>query len=249
MDKDLAGRLTAKRDRIDALRPLSDRVIGELESYYDVELTYTSNAIEGNTLTHQETALVIGKGITIGGKTLREHLEAQDHHAAVRFMRELARAGRQLNEADVRELHRLIVMRSRPEIAGCYSDLPRRVAGSTVVFPNPAKVPQLMRELGDWLSLQQSTFEVAFKAHLDLVSIHPFTDGNGRTARLLMNTILLKGQFPPIPIGPGHRAAYLQSLERAQLTGDPEPFLAFLGGRLQQTLDDYLAAIDQARAS
>lgn len=249
MDNRLASNLTAKRDRIEALRPLSDQVLARLESYYDVELTYSSNAIEGNTLTHQETALVIEKGITVGGKTLAEHLEAQDHYEAVRYVRGLARNARPLDESDVRELHRRIVMRSRPDIAGRYSDLPRRIAGSAVVFPNPAKVPHLMQEFGEWLEIQPATPEASFLAHFKLVTIHPFTDGNGRTARLLMNALLLRGGFPPIPIGPPQRAEYLTTLERSQIDDNAEPFMDLLGKRLDETLDGYLAAINDARSA
>ena len=97
------------------MRPLSRGLLGKLEHYYDVELTYTSNAIEGNTLSAVETTLVIEKGITIGGKPLKDHLEALDHYDAIRYVRDLARQGAQLTESDVRNLHKLVVRRSAPE--------------------------------------------------------------------------------------------------------------------------------------
>jgi Fic family protein len=97
----------------------------------------------------------------------------------------------------VREIHRRIVLRSQPEIAGFYSSLPRRIAGSPVVFPNPLKIPELMRQFGEWLSTAEPVPSASFEAHFRLSAIHPFSDGNGRTCRLLMNLLLLRGGYPP----------------------------------------------------
>jgi Fic family protein len=152
----------------------------------DVDLTYTSNAIEGNTLTLCKTAELIEHGLTVGGKPLRDHLEAVDHYAAVLWVRELAGKATPIDETAVRELHRRIVSRSQPELGGIYSTLPRRIAGSPVIFPNPVKIPQLMKEYGEWLGKAEPAPAASFDAHYRLVAIHPFSDGNGRTARLLM---------------------------------------------------------------
>src|SRR5450432_3951725 len=186
----LISDIEQKKAQLDRLRPLLGGALAQLQKHYDVELTYTSNAIEGNTLTLRETAEVIEHGITVGGKSLREHLEAVDHYAAILWIRELAAKTSAIDEAAVRELHRRIVARSQPEIGGVYSTLPRRIAGSGVVFPNAAKVPSLMRDFGDWLHTAQSVPSEAFDAHFRLVAIHPFSDGNGRTGRLLMNLLL-----------------------------------------------------------
>src|ERR1700728_3031712 len=140
-----------KKAQLDRLRPLSAAALAQLQKHYDVELTYTSNAIEGNTLTLRETAEVIEHGITVGGKSLRDHLEAVDHYDALLWVREQASGTTPLGEDVVRELHRRIVARSQPGFAGVYSRNPRRIAGSPVVFPNPAKIPQLMKEFGAWL--------------------------------------------------------------------------------------------------
>lgn len=148
----LARAIAEKKSELDAHRPLWGPAPKALEHYSDVELTYTSNAIEGNTLTHSETALVIEKGITIGGKTVSEHLQAQDLHAAVLFLRELAKAAKPIEEAEVVELHRRLALRSKPEIAGVYARLARRVAGSAHVFPDAAKVPDLLARRGAWLA-------------------------------------------------------------------------------------------------
>ncbi|HEY8261506.1 MAG TPA: Fic family protein, partial [Methylosinus sp.] len=137
-----------RKAMLDRLRPLAAAALAQLQKHYDVELTYASNAIEGNTLTLRETAEVIEHGLTVGGKPLRDHLEALDHYDALLWMRELAVATRPIDESVVCELHRRIVARSQPAIAGVYSRNPRRIAGSPVVFPNPAKIPGLMEELG-----------------------------------------------------------------------------------------------------
>src|ERR1700728_3906637 len=121
-----------KKAQLDRLRPLSAAALAQLQKHYDVELTYTSNAIEGNTLTLRETAELIEHGITVGGKSLRDHLEAVDHYNAVLWMRELAGQTAAVDETTVREMHRRIVTRSQPEIGGVYSVMPRRMAGSAV---------------------------------------------------------------------------------------------------------------------
>jgi Fic family protein len=172
-----------KKAQLDRLRPMSGAALAQLQKHYDVDLTYTSNAIEGNTLTLRETAELIEHGITVGGKPLRDHLEAVDHYDAVQWVRAVAAASTPLDEATICELHRRIVLRSQPEIAGIYSRLPRRIAGSPVVFPNPVKIPQLMAELDTWLKAAPSDPRAAFEAHFRLTAIHPFADGNGRTAR------------------------------------------------------------------
>ncbi len=242
----LAAAIREKKEQLDANRPLWGAALEGLRHYYDVELTYTSNAIEGNTLSHSETALVIEKGITVGGKLLEEHLEAQDLYAAVGYMRGLASAGRAIGESDVVELHRRVVLRSKPAIAGVYSRLPRRIAGSAVVFPNPAKIPDLMAGLGAWLEASGNDYETALEAHLRLVAIHPFADGNGRTARLLMNLMLIRGGYPPVAVRLDDRKAYIDAIEHAQLSGDKDAFAGLLARRLDATLADYVAACSEA---
>src|SRR5271155_3771631 len=120
-----------KKSRLDRVRPLSPDALSNLEHYYDLEITYTSNAIEGNTLSPVETTLVIEQGITVSGKPLKDHLEALDHYDAIRYVRELAREQTPLTESDVRNLHRLVMQRSQPEIAGRYANLARYVRTET----------------------------------------------------------------------------------------------------------------------
>ena len=234
------------KSELDRLRPLSTAALAQLQRHYDVELTYTSNAIEGNTLTLRETAEVIEHGITVGGKSLRDHLEAVDHYQALLWMRRTAATTTPLGEDVVIELHRRIVARSQSEIAGQYSELPRRIAGSPVIFPNPAKIPQLMQEFGGWLTTAPLDPETAFAAHFRLTAIHPFGDGNGRTARLLMNLLLIRGGYPPIAVRPEDRKAYLNALERGSLAEDLAPFQLLMHERLEATLVDYLSAVREA---
>jgi Fic family protein len=239
MDRLLAG-IAAKKARLDALRPFSQEALRSLQKSYDVDLTYTSNAIEGNTLTLRETAEVIEHGITVGGKRLRDHLEAVDHYEAVLWMRELAGSETPIGEQTVRELHRRIVVRSQPEIGGAYSTLPRRIAGSPVIFPNPAKVPVLMKDFGEWLERAAANSENALDAHFRLAAIHPFADGNGRTARLLMNLLLIRAGYPPAAVRPEDRTAYLDALEKASTRSEMDAFMILMLERLDATLDEYL---------
>ncbi len=141
------------------------------------------------------------------------------------------------------ELHRRVVARSLPDIAGVYSRYPRRIAGSPVLFPNPAKIPDLMRRLGEDLAVAPATPEAAFALHYRLTAIHPFSDGNGRTARLLMNLLLLRAGYPPIAVRPEDRKAYLDALEHASLKEDLQPFQRLMHERLAATLEEYVATL------
>ena len=242
--------VAANKVQLDQLRPVSRDALRSLEHLYDLELTYTSNAIEGNTLTALETTLVIEKGITVGGKPLRDHMEAIDHYDAIRFVRELARQDTALTAATVRELHSLVVQRSRPELAGRYAQLPRYVLtdeGQRHHFPSPAEVPALMGDFGAVLRAAENTPDNAFALHRELVTIHPFDDGNGRTARLLMNLLLLRGGYPPVAIRPKDRLAYLRALQAAQSGSGTEAFERLMYERLDTTLDEHLRALREAR--
>lgn len=246
---DLRARIAAKKAELDRLRPVVGAGLGNLEHIHDLELTYTSNAIEGNTLSAAETTLVIEQGITIGGKPLKDHLEAIDHYEAIGYVRALARQGSPLAEADLRQLHHLVVQRSHPEIAGRYADQGRYVLTETGrhTFPSPTEVPALMGDLARWLGVAPDTPETAFTAHRRLVDIHPFNDGNGRTARLLMNLILIRGSYPPVAVRPEDRAAYVGALQEAQAGRGSARFDRLLYERLDETLAEYLTAARQAR--
>jgi len=240
--------LAAKKAELETVRPLSPQSLDALAAWYDVELTYSSNAIEGNTLTRSETAIVLEKGITIGGKPLKDHLEALGHRDALGYVRVLAAAGEPIREIDIREIHRLIMARIDPEDSGRYSTHQRTVAGSAFLFPSPAEIPALMGDLAIWLATAPAGPETAFAAHARLVTIHPFSDGNGRTGRLLMNLLLMQAGYPPVVIGPEHRAAYVEALERMQQQNDGEPYRHFMSERLEASLDHQLMMLRRATA-
>lgn len=247
----LAGTVRAKKRELDALRlAIRTGALDALDRSQRIDITFTSNAIEGNTLTAGETALVIEKGITIAGKPLKDHLEAIDHARALDWVIGIAaHPGRPFREGDIRDLHRLVVASSAPEIAGRYADGGRYVNTDAGVFhfPAPVEVPALMADFGRWLAQAEAVPETAFAAHTRLVAIHPFNDGNGRTARLLMNLLLMRGGYPAVAVRPEDRAAYIAALERGQEAGDHADIDGLLFERLDGTLDMYLAAAAQAR--
>jgi Fic family protein len=242
------GAIAQKKAELDRLRPLSPGALANLEHAYDLELTYTSNALEGNSLTQIETNLVIEQGVTIGGRKLRDHLEAIDHYDAIRYVRALAGRSAPLLESDVRSLHALAMRRSDPEIAGAYATANRYVNTDSGrhVFPSPAQIPALMGDFAAWLRAAPATPEAAFAAHRRLVDIHPFNDGNGRTARLLMNLVLIRAGYPPIAVRPEQRLAYLHALQEAQAGRGDEAFGRLLYESLDKTLAEYLSALRAA---
>lgn len=247
---ELIRSVAEKKAELDWLRTGAPGGLTNFEHVQDLELTYTSNAIEGNTLNALETTLVVEKGITIGGKPLKDHLEAVDHFEALRYVRQLARQqpNTPLTEMDVRNLHRLVMLRSAPEIGGRYADQGRFVLTDAGPhnFPSPAEIPALMGDFAKWLGTAPATPDTAFTAHRQLVGIHPFNDGNGRTARLLMNLVLLRGGHPPVAVRPEDRVAYLGALQQDQAGRGAEAFNRLLYQRLDAALGESLSALRQA---
>jgi Fic family protein len=237
--------IAAKKAALDAARPLPPEVVRNLADWFDVELTYTSNAIEGNTLTRSETALVLEKGLTIGGKPLKDHIEAVNHLNALHLVRAIAEERAPITERRILDIHALVLRSIDDRNAGAYRSVPVRIAGSRTVLPAPVKVPASMAEFGRWIGHAAPTPENAFAAHYRLVSIHPFIDGNGRTARLLMNLLLFRGGYPPAVVPPERRGEYIDALERGQTTGDEAPFNEFMATQLVSGLDAYLDAVRQ----
>lgn len=245
--ENLIAAVAAKKAELDRLRIRVPGGTGNFDHSQDLELTYTSNAIEGNTLTAVETTMVIEQGITVAGKPLRDHLEAVDHFEAIRYVRDLARQQVALAEMDVRNLHRLVMLRSDPAIAGCYADQGRYVLTESGRhgFPSPAEIPGLMGDFSIWLGAVANTPDTAFTAHRRLVDIHPFNDGNGRTARLLMNLVLIRGGYPPVSVRPVDRPSYIAALQEAQAGGGTEAFDCLLLQRLDATLAEAIDAFGQ----
>jgi Fic family protein len=244
----LLQQIAAKKAELDRLRPQAPHGLDNLSHSHDIELTYTSNAIEGNTLTAAETRMVVEHGITIGGKPLKDHLEAVDHFEALRYVRDLARQTVPVRETDIRNLHRLVMQRSDPDMAGRYANQGRFVETDQGRhhFPSLAEVPALMGDFAQWLGSAPATPETAFTAHRRLVEIHPFNDGNGRTARLLMNLVLLRGGYPPVAVRPQDRPAYIAALQDSQAGRGSERFDGLLYERLDATLGESLRALQEA---
>jgi Fic family protein len=240
--------IRAKKAELDRLRLRVPEGLTNLDHASDLELTYTSNAVEGNTLSAAETTIVIEQGITVAGKPLKDHLEAVDHYDAIRYVRDLAHQATPLAEMDIRGLHRLVVLRSRPDIAGSYADQGRCVLTDTGrhAFPSPAQIPALMGDFARWLRSAPATPEAAFRAHRELIDIHPFNDGNGRTARLLMNLILIRGDYPPVAVRPVDRPDYILALQLNQAGQGSGEFDRLLYERLDATLEETLAAVRDA---
>lgn len=244
---DLLKKLTEKKKKLDGFRPLPSALVQNLEEWFRVELTYTSNAIEGNTLTRKETALVVEQGITVRGKTLKEHLEAVNHAEAMDFIKELVSKKRQkIQSRDILDIHALILKKIDDTNAGRYRNIAVRIRGANVVLPNPVKVPALMDGFFNWLHSKNTEHpaKIAADTHFKLVSIHPFSDGNGRTARLLMNVLLLQSGYPPALIRKNDRDLYLDSLEKAQLTGQFEDYYKVIYRAINRSLDIYLDAVE-----
>ena len=238
--------LTDKKNQIDTFRPLPPALVKNLEEWFLIELTYTSNALEGNTLTRKETAAVVEKGITIGGKSLIEHLEATNHAKALQDIMKLVNSKTtDLTENEILTVHNTILRGIDDENAGHYRSIPVRISGSQVILPNPARVPDHMQNFAKWLASTQDMHpvELAAEAHYRLVTIHPFTDGNGRTARLLMNLILMQHGYPPALIRKRDRLKYISSLEKAQLGGSIDDYYKVIYDAANRSLDIYLNVV------
>jgi excisionase family DNA binding protein len=244
--------LTAKKYKLDSFRPLPPGLVRNLDEWFNVELTYTSNAIEGNTLTRAETALVVEKGLTVKGKSLTEHLEATNHVEALEYVKTLICKKRyEITEQDILDIHRLILNKIEADNAGRYRQNHARVTGSLVILPNPVKIPKLLQDFMGWLrnNNPDHVAKIASDAHYRLVSIHPFTDGNGRTSRLLMNLLLMQEGYPPAIIRKEDRLEYINSLEKAQIGGNLDDFYNLVYEAVDRSLDIYLEAIEPERAS
>ena len=245
LDPRLLARLTAKKARLDGLRPLPSAALRRLAERMTVEWIYNSNAIEGSTLTLRETGLILETGLTIGGKSLREHFEVVNHKAAIDYVEELAAQDQPLTAFEVRQIHRLVLTRIDDEQAGQYRTLPVHIVGSAHTPPDAWEIPRLMDEWGGWLvgpAHALHPVERAALAHHRLVAIHPFIDGNGRTARLVMNLLLLRDGYPPTIIQRVNRRQYYAVLAQAD-RGQPTRLVNFVGRAVERSLTLYLDAL------
>jgi len=245
----LLARLTQKKAQLDALRPLSAAALTRLREQLTVEWIYNSNAIEGNTLTLRETGLIVEHGLTIGGKSLREHFEVISHREAILYVEALATRAEPITPVHVRQIHKLVLAHIDDQSAGQYRATPVRIAGAAHQPPEAWEAPRLMTEWGDWLNGPAQALhpiERAALAHHRLAAIHPFADGNGRTARLVMNVLLLRAGYPPTIIQRVNRQQYYRVLAQAD-GAQPAPLVNFVGRSVERSLTLYLEAATPRR--
>ncbi|MFA6526830.1 MAG: Fic family protein [Candidatus Babeliales bacterium] len=237
----LLKKIDALKNEIGALRPLSTMELASLRNYFKIGLTYTSNALEGNSLTETETKVVIEDGLTVGGKPLVHHLEAVGAAQAYDYMYELA-SKKNITALDICELHRIFYKGIDSDQAGVYRNQQVYISGTEFVPPVAAHVGDLMKQLEkDLLMWQKELHPVLYaaKLHAEFVTIHPFIDGNGRTARLVMNLALLQHGYAVTIIPPILRNQYIAALKQAQCNKNEKPFFEFIASMVYESQRDY----------
>jgi Fic family protein len=232
--KKLYEQIDKNKMAIDAIRPFEGNVLKQLREYYRIGLTWSSNAIEGNSLTEIETKILLEDGMTVGGKPLRDTFEAIGHSRAYDFMFTLLRE-RRISIDDVKMFHRLFYKGIDEENAGMWRKANVIVTGSDYRFPAPESLENQMLDVIDWIENEREKLhpvQFASALHLRFVSIHPFIDGNGRVARLLMNTALIQDGYLLAIIPPVLRNDYMSAIRTYQSRGDAELFCDFIAERV-----------------
>jgi len=238
------------QEEINAFRPLDQRELIEFKEYYRIGLTYSSNALEGNSLTETETKIVLEDGITIGGKTLRDHFEAVGHSKAYDHLYKLAKR-KEITEKDILKLHKLFYFYIDDKEAGHYRKVQVFISGAKFIPPAASKVPELMRSFVQrFCTLEKELHPVEYAAllHKEFVEIHPFIDGNGRTARLLMNLALLQHGYVITIIPPILRNDYINAIKKTQEEPrNNQPFINFISCMVYESQKDYLRLLRALR--
>ncbi len=251
-DKDIRSvqayldRLSTKKKKLDLYRPLRSDGLTRLRKELAIEWTYNSNNIEGNTLTLAETRMVLEDGITVGGKTLREHFEVVNHKEAISRIEELVSDNFQFTDRVISDVHFLVLKNIMPDYAGRYRSMGVRIVGANFSPPNALKVPDLMEELIAEFNSKISEFHpivLATLFHHKFVWIHPFTDGNGRTVRLMYNLYLMSMGYPPAIILATDRKKYYNALNAAN-KGEYSKLLLMMCQAAERSIDIYLSNIE-----
>jgi Fic family protein len=247
-DNKVVRKIDKLKKQLDALRPLPKEQLENLEEYFRIQYTFDSNRIEGNTLTLQETALVVDKGITISGKSVHEHLEAINHSEAVELIIDLVQNKTDLTEYILKQLHGLILRGINKTNAGKYRSVNVMISGSLHKPPEPFMLIKLMEDYFMFYENNKKTMHplaLATEMHERLVTIHPFIDGNGRTSRLIMNLILMQHGFPITNISGDkkNRLAYYNSLEAAQVENNKSKFYDFVSDSVLNSLQEFLKIV------
>jgi Fic family protein len=247
LDKHLRTRIEEKLTRLNRYRPLPPSLVKKLQKQFEIEMTYNSNGIEGNSLTLKETFLVINEGITIKGKPLKDHLEAKNHYEALEYLADLVAHEKKhtISEVLIRHLHQMVIQDIDKEWAGRYRDRNVIIGGADHAPPEAIEVPGKTHDIIVWLRENKNDLhpvELAAILHHKLVFIHPFFDGNGRTARLLMNTILMQNGYPLVIVLKNDRKKYYRVLSRADKK-DFVPLIRFIAQCVERSLNIYLKAV------
>ena len=238
---ELLNQIDAKKVMIDSKKPFPPHTLASLREKLLVEWTYHSNAIEGNTLTLSETKVVL-EGITVGGKKLREHLEVINHKEAILYIEEIIKNHEELSEWQIKNIHSIVLKGILPENAGVYRKENVFISGAEHIPPEYMQVPGQMTELIEWYLGEAQNLHAVERAsilHSQFVKIHPFVDGNGRTARLLLNLELMKDGYVPIVIKKEERLTYYNALDTSHVNGEYSLFVEFVAQILDGTLDFY----------
>lgn len=236
-----------KKNIIDSCRPFSSNMIRQLKDKLVVEWTYNSNAIEGNTLTLSETRVVLENGITVKGKSLKDHLETINHKEAIEFIEDLVQNKEELSEYVIKSIHHLILKGIDSFNAGKYREENILISGAKHIPSMYINVPFEMQKLMEQYKLWSDLHPVirACYLHGEFVKIHPFIDGNGRTARLLLNFELIKNGYPAVIIKNENRAEYHDALDKAHITNDYTDFIKIICDLLIESEDTYLFLLNK----
>lgn len=245
LPEDYFNAVDKKLEKLNSKRPLPLELTKSLRDAINLEWTYNSNSIEGNTLTLKETKVVL-EGITIGGKSIREHLEVINHESAILYLECLVEYENDITEWNIKSLHQLILKGIDDNNAGKYRTGNVFISGASHIPPEHIRVPELMEKLIINYEKWQEYHPIIRSAllHGELVKIHPFIDGNGRTARLVMNMDLMKSGYVPVIIKKESRLKYYEVLDKACVTGDYTDFIKFVTKLEEKMLDRYLEAIE-----
>ena len=240
--------IDAKKKKIDEKRPLDKHQVWQLKKYFDVEFTYNTNAIEGNTLNINETKVVLEDGITVGkGKTIKEHLEAINHKEAMDFLEEYVRQREDLTEKFIRDLHTLILNNIDKENPGKYRQKNVTISGSQHKPLDHFKIPEQMKDMIDWYHEKKYKLhpvELSVYLHHRFTYVHPFIDGNGRVGRLLMNFVLLRNGYPLAVIKAKDRERYMEALEKASVNGDYSALFEVVKKALEDSFEIYFHVLE-----
>lgn len=238
----LLNEATELKNKLTNKRPLPEYVIKKLIDDFNIKNTYHSNAIEGNTLTLYETKVILEEGITVSGKSLREHLEVNNHKEALEYVEELVNAKVALSQRVIKDIHAIVLQGIDRKIAGTYRDVPIIISGANHIPTPYEKIQDEMDLLIEWYnnSYDLHPVERASLLHAKFVNIHPFADGNGHTARLLLNFELMKSGYLPIIIEKESRINYYEALDISGTSEDYSPFTNFIVTREINTLESRL---------